>query len=165
MRPASWMASRNFPAAARTVSVVQRQRRVDAGDRQRRSIPAHFADEAFDRLGAGGFAGEIRHVERVEIAGREEPIHGLQPDVVGIDVVRLVPAERLHRGVRLGPDIVGPAVDDGVFAVGLVPDRVNAQAGVTRLENGLELRAALAGKAVAHAEGVFFDVHNGGSKR
>jgi hypothetical protein len=42
---------------------------------------------------------------------------------------------------------------------------MDVQAKLFRLENGLELGAALVGEAVAHAKRVFFDLHAGGDAK
>ena len=48
-------------------------------------------------------ADRVGDVDREEVAGGEEPVDRLEADVVGVDVIRLRPAELLHRGVGGGP--------------------------------------------------------------
>jgi hypothetical protein len=46
-----------------------------------------------------------------------------------------------------------------MLAIGFVPNRVNVDAGFTRIQDSLELGPALMRKPVSGAQGVFFDFH------
>jgi hypothetical protein len=99
-------------------------------------------------------ADEIGDVDGVEVAGGEEAADGFKSDVVGVEEVRQGPVERLDGGIGGDADRGGFGADDVVFAVGLVPDRYDFDAGVEGLEAGLELGFGLMGEAVAGADGV-----------
>jgi len=101
----------------------------------------------------------VRHIQGKEIAPRDKPIDRLQVDVVGIDIIVFVPAKGFDRRIRLFAEGNRLAFDDGVFAKGLVPHRINVEAIRLRLEDRLKLRVTLMSEAIAHSEGVFLDLH------
>ena len=79
--------------------------------------------EGFDCLGCGRLTNEIGHIDGVEVAVRQEASHCFQADMIGIQEVRSHPAEGRHGGIGGGTGGRGLRTDDGVLAVGLVPDR------------------------------------------
>ena len=103
----------------------------------------------------GGFADAVRHVNGEEIRRRDEPIHRFEPDMVGVHMIGIFPAERLHRRIRFGPQAGRLGADEGVLAVGFVPDRNEDRAQFRRLHARVKLRLALMAKTVAHAKGKF----------
>ena len=114
-----------------------------------------FVDKRGDIRGIGGLADVIGDIEGEEIAGRDEAIHRLEVDVVGIQQILARPAEFGHGlvggvagGLRLG-------ADDVVLAVRLVPDRCDVDAEVLGGDEGLELCVRAVGEAVTDSEGVF----------
>ena len=80
--------------------------------------------------------------------------------MVGVDVVGSLKAKRSYRCVGLSPKVIGFAFDDRMLAIGFVPNRVNINAGLARLQNRTKLGPPLTGKSVTRAKGVFFDFHN-----
>src|SRR6516165_3864677 len=114
MRPASCAASKNFPAAPRTAF-------------RNASTPSPSA----------AFAYEIRHVEGKKVACRNKRIDRFQADVVGIDVVGSRESKRSYRCVGLGPNVIGFGFDEGMLTIGFVPDRVNINACIARLQDCL----------------------------
>ena len=104
-----------------------------------------------------GLADGVGDVDRVEVAGREEAVDGLEPNVIGVDVIRLRPAERLDGGVGGGadscPGSLLPTV--GVFAMRLVPHWNDVGAMLRGPYASLELGPGLVGEAVADADRVF----------
>ena len=66
---------------------------------------------------AGGFADAVGHVNREEIRGRDETIHRFEPDVVGVHMVRIFPAECFHRRIGFGAQTGRLGADEGMFAV------------------------------------------------
>ena len=101
----------------------------------------------------GGLADAVRHINREKIRRRNKAIHRFEADMVGVHMIRLLPAERLHSGIRLGPQAGRLGADERVFAVGFVPDGNEFCAEFSRLNAGLQLRPALMSKPVAHAKG------------
>ena len=102
-----------------------------------------------------GLTDRVGHVDRVEVARGQEAIDGFEADVVGVDVVRLLPAERLHRGVGRGPHARRLGADDRVLAVRLVPDRDDLDALLGGQHAGPQLRLRLVREPIADADGVF----------
>ena len=111
--------------------------------------------EGLDRVRGGRLADGVGHVDGVEIAGGEEAVHGFQADVVGVDVVGLLPAQFAHRGVGRRADAAGFGADGRVLAVRLVPDRDDLGALLGGQHAGAQLGLGLVGETVADAEGVF----------
>lgn len=68
------------------------------------------------------------------------------------------PAQCGHSRLRLGEHAGGLGADERVLAIGFVPDGRDVDAGIAGVDDGLKLRLALSGEAVAHAEGVRFDL-------
>src|SRR5262249_52884958 len=87
---------------------------------------------------------------------------GFEPDVVRVNVVGLLPAERLHRGVRGVPYAARLGADDRVLAVGLVPDRYHFDACFRREDARAELRLRLVCEPVADADGALRGGEQGG---
>ena len=75
--------------------------------------------------------------------------------MVGVHVPRFIPAELLDglRGRRADAGRLG--ADDGVFAIGFVPDGCDLDALFGGQDDGLQLGRGLMGEPVAHAEGEF----------
>ncbi len=82
-----------------------------------------------------------------------------QVDVIGIDTVIGLPAERLHGVIRLLAQAVRLGADNLVLAVGLVPDGRNIDPCVPGVHDCLQLGDSLVKKAITHAKAVFFEFH------
>ena len=104
-------------------------------------------------FGARGLAGIICDIKREEITRRNEAIHRVQVDVIGIHKVRRGPIQCLHCRIRLGTQILGLGADEGVLAVRLVPDRMQRHATLCGGLNCGELSLPLVSEAIAHADG------------
>ena len=61
--------------------------------------------------------------------------------MVGVHVIGILPAKRLYRLISFDPQTGRLCADEGVLAVGFVPDRDEDRAEHLRLNAGLELRA------------------------
>ena len=103
-------------------------------------------------------ANGVGHVDRVEVAGRQEPIHRFEADVIGIDMVGLRPAQFHDGGVRGGAGAGRFGADGGVFAVGLVPDWDDLSPLLRGHQAGAQLGPGLTGKPVADAERILFQL-------
>ena len=103
-------------------------------------------------LGLGGFANRIGHVNREEVRWRDETIHRFEPDVVGVHVIRLLPAEFPDCRIRGGAGAGRFGTDDGVLAVGLIPDRNDIHALFCGHHACGQLGPALMCKTVTHAK-------------
>ena len=112
-------------------------------------------DEGLEIGGCGRLADGVGHVDRVEVAGVDEAIHGLEVDVVGVHVVRPFPAQLAHGRIGGGAYAGRFRADDGVFAIRLVPDGNDGCAVLRGHDAGLQLRLGLVREAVADAEGEF----------
>ena len=69
------------------------------------------------------------------------------------------PAQRLHRGIGLGAEVLRLRAHESVLAVRLVPNRMKRHAALGGGLDGGELGLALVGETVAHADcetGKFF---------
>ncbi len=55
--------------------------------------------KALNVAGLRGLADEVGHIEGKKIARRQKTAHRLGGNVVGVAVVRQLPAERLYRGI------------------------------------------------------------------
>ena len=110
------------------------------------------AGKGLHAFGIGGFANRVGHVNREEIRRRDETIHGFEPDVVGVHVIRFLPAERLHRRIRLEAHTGWFGADELVFAIRLVPDGNNIRTKLGGQDARAKLRVALVRKTVAHAK-------------
>jgi len=104
------------------------------------------AGKGLHAFGIGGFANRVGHVNREEIRGRDETIHGFEPDVVGVHVIWFLPAERLYRRIRLGAQTGRFGADELVFAIRLVPDGNNIRAKLGGQDARAKLRVALVRK-------------------
>ncbi len=100
-------------------------------------------------------------IERVEIAGVDEAVHGAEIDVVGVHVVGKGPAERAYRGIGGAADGARFTAHDQVLAIGFIPDRNHVHPAGGSHAAGLELGFGLVGEAVAHTERVFFQRKHG----
>ena len=97
-------------------------------------------NKAFDALGPAGLPMESATSSVKKSERRDETIHGFEPDVVGIHMIGLLPAKRLHRGLRRGAHAGRFGADDSVFAVRFVPDRDNFDALLGSQHARLKLR-------------------------
>ena len=113
-------------------------------------------DKSRHHFGVGGFPNPIRHVNRVKIRMRNVTVHRLQPDMVGVHVIRLLPAHGIHRRLHRRPGVGWLGAHDEVLAVGFVPDRSDVRALLRRQNEGLKLRPRLVGKTVPHPERKLF---------
>src|SRR5262249_9481549 len=89
-----------------------------------------------------------------EIARGQKTIHCAAVNVVGIHVIRLLPAELFHRGLRGAADAVWLRVHDVVFAVGLIPHGHKLDTLPGRLDAGLQLRNSLMREAISDSDGI-----------
>jgi hypothetical protein len=112
-------------------------------------------NESFQAGGVGGFANRVSHVNGVKIGVRDEAIHGFEPDVVGVNVVGFLPAERFDSGIGFGAKTGRLGADEGVFTVGFVPDGNDFRALFGGEDAGAELGFALMGETVAQAKRKF----------
>ena len=80
-------------------------------------------DQGFDRRRVGRLADRVRDVEREKVTRLEVTIDRVKVNVVGINVVRLVPAKFPDGLVRRGPHGGRQGADSEVLAVRLVPSR------------------------------------------
>ena len=138
---------------------------VDAGDAQRPLERGHVAHERRQRGLVGRLADEVGDVERVEVAGGQEAVDRLDADVVGVDVVGVLPAAAPNGLVGLGADVVGRGADEGVLAEGLVPDRHHHHARLLRLLDRAQLRQPFAAEPVADPQRELLDLHQAPFKR
>src|SRR5262245_72649 len=108
--------------------------------------------KAFDCAGIRGFADRIRHVNRVKIRMRDETVHSLQPNMIGIDVIWFLPSKRFDGRIcsRSGGGRFRP--DGRVFAIGLIPDRYDFGAMLGGQNTGSQLGAGLMGESVSYAK-------------
>ena len=74
--------------------------------------------------------------------------------MVGIQKVRLLPAQRLDRGINRRAALGGFGADGDMLAIGFVPNRDDVNAFASGAEAGLQLRLGLPRKPVAHSERV-----------
>ena len=103
-------------------------------------------------FGLGGLANRVGHVNGEEIRIGHEAVHRFEPDVIGVQMIRLFPAEFLDRRVRRGAGDGRLGADDGVFAVGLVPDRNNLDALIGDHDARPQLGLGLMRKTVTQAK-------------
>src|SRR5262252_7261857 len=88
---------------------------------------------------------------------RNETVHCLQPNMIGIDVIWFLPAKRLDRSIRRGAGGGGFGTDGRVFAIGFIPDRNDLGAMLGGQNTGSQLRTGLMGKSVSYAKRIFFE--------
>jgi hypothetical protein len=107
-------------------------------------------------VGRGGrFADAVGDVNRKKIRRRDEAVYRLEPDVVGVHVIRFFPAERRDRGIGFRAQRGWFGANEAVFAVRFVPDRDEFRTELSGLDARRQLRLGLMTKAVAYAEGEF----------
>lgn len=131
------------------------ERMVDVRDGDGADEFGMGVDEGFHVRGDGGFADAVGDVDGEEIGRRDKTIDGFEANVVGIDVVGLFPAEGFDGGVGFGAEARRFGADEGVFAVGFVPDGNEVRAEFGGELAGAELGFSLVSEAVTHAEGEF----------
>ena len=151
-----------FARRALKIGAGDFQRRVEQGKTMRTNQPGALFKKRLHALRACGFAGIIRHIEREEITRRNEAIHRVQVDVIGIHKVRRGPVQCLHGGIRFGTEIGGFRSNEGVLTVRFVPNRVKRH---TAFCSGLDcgkLGLALLGKTIAHADGESWEFFHSG---
>ena len=95
----------------------------------------------------GRLADPIRHINGVEIAGVQEPVDGIEIDVVGVHMILLFPAYFAHcrsaaRTPRLG-------TNDVVLAIRFIPYRHHGDAILGSHPARPQLCARLMGKAIS----------------
>ena len=88
--------------------------------------------ELFDRARGRGFADGLGHVESKEIAERQEPADRAEGNMIGVEIVRVRPAEGFDRAVRRPPRALRLRADRGVLAVRFVPNRYHHAPGFGR---------------------------------
>ena len=106
MRPASWTANRYLRGDCLDRLPRGRERLGDSGDAQPPDQLRMAAHERFHVRRRGGLADGRGDVQRVEIAGIDEAVHGAQVDVIGVHVVGMFPAQfadgRIGGGLHAG---------------------------------------------------------------
>ncbi len=103
----------------------------------------------------GRLTDEVGHIDGEEITRRDKSVNRCNRDVVGIHMVRQLPAKRVHRCVSSLARRKRLRTDDGMFAIRLVPHGYNFNPAGERIEAGLQLRLCLMCKAVAGSNGIF----------
>ena len=98
---------------------------------------------------------EVGDVDCEEIARGDEAIDGFEADVIGVDEVGVLPAERFYCVIGFGADACGLAVDDEMFAVGFIPDGSDLYAELLGFDECGELGFALVSEAVADSHAIF----------
>src|ERR1019366_5054127 len=135
---------------------VDGERLADARDAH---CPLEFRvalDESVDAVRLRRLADGRGYVERVEIAGIDEAVHGAQVDVIGVHVVGLLPARLPHRFIGGGAHAGGLRAHDAVLAIGFVPHGDYGDAAGRRHYASLQLGLGLVRETVSYAEGEFF---------
>lgn len=137
------------------------KRRRDVRDRDR-------SDEFRVRFhkGVRGFRGRwladrVCHVDREKIRVWEETIHGLQADVIRIDMPASRPAASFYGSLSSGQHARRFRADEAVLAIGLIPNRHHFEAILRNEFAGSQLRLRLMRKAVANTDGEFFENEHG----
>ena len=85
---------------------------------------------------------------------RDEPADRIAPDVVGINVVGLLPMQLPDGIVGRRTGTPGLGTDYQVLTIGFVPDGNDRGTAFCRLQASAELGFGLVGKAITNAEGV-----------
>src|SRR5258708_7437666 len=110
-------------------------------------------EKRVDRSSRGRTPDPIGDIQGEEVAGCEEAIDCGQSNMIGVDVVGMLPSQLCDRGVGRGANARWLGSHDIVFAIGLVPHWDYCEAFVGRLHAGLELRRGLMSETVADAKG------------
>ncbi len=97
-------------------------------------------------------------IDGEKIARRDIAVHGFERNVIGVDVMWVLPMERVNCPIRGRAHGAGIGTDDGVLPVGLVPYRNNLYSRAGSQDAGLELRFGLMREAVADSYGIFLRV-------
>ena len=112
--------------------------------------------KAFDAIRLGRLPDCRRHVQRVEIAGVDEAVHGAEIDVIGVHVIRPRPAGLPHRIIGGSTHACGFRTHDAVLAIRFVPDGDHGDAAVRGHRASLQLGLGLMRETVPYADGEFF---------
>src|ERR1017187_8764590 len=107
---------------ARDGLAVEREGFADARDAHGSQEFRMTSGESLDAIRLGRLADGRGYIERVEIAGLDEAIHGAEVDMIGVHVVRVFPARLPHRLFGGGAHAGGLRTHDAVLAIRLVPD-------------------------------------------
>ena len=142
-----------FSRRALQIGAGDFQRRIEQGETMRANQTGALFEKRRQALRARGLSGIIRHIEREEITRREEAIHRVQVDVIGIHKVRRGPIQCLHGGIRFGAETLGFCANKRMLTIRLVPNRVQRHAAFCSGLHGGKLGLALMGKTVTHADG------------
>lgn len=111
--------------------------------------------KCFNGHGLGPFTNEIRDIDRVEVRMRDEPADRIAPDVVGINVVGLLPMQLPDGIVGRRTGTPGLGTDYQVLTIGFVPNRSNFHTGFSCKDAGAQLRSGLVRESVADTYRVF----------
>ena len=146
------MAARNLPHRGGQRGPRDFQRPVEARQRVPADQPLLAGDEAIHAVAARIDADPIGHVEREEIARRQEGIDRFQADVVGVDEIRRGPAAGHYGGAGLGLHVGRATAGDRMLAVRLVPDGRDLDPLAAGQNQRIQLRRPLMAKTIADAE-------------
>src|SRR5579884_3691122 len=111
-----------------------------------------FVDKTPDRSIICRLADEIGDVNGEEIAWTSKSVHRFQIDVVCIDIVGFLPAERSDGFIRGGSRSTGLGADNRVFPVRLIPNRDDLDTLLGRQNAGTQLRFGLMSEPVSYTD-------------
>jgi len=132
---------------------------VDTVEPRRPKQAPVLLNEAVHSARVGRAADEIGDVQREEVARLDERVHVRQPDMVGIDKVRALPATRSDRLVRLPAHVGRLGADDAVLPVRLVPNGRDVQPLLGGLHQSGQLRLTLMAESIPDSKRVFAQIH------
>ena len=110
------------------------------------------ADEGPNVSLVGGLADAVSHVDRKEVTAVQVAVHGVEPNMVGIDEPGMTPVGGCDGGCGRGPHALRGAPDETVLAVRLVPDRSRHHPGCGQLLKGSQLGLGFVGEAVTNTK-------------
>ena len=129
------------------------ERLGDARDPHLADETAVSLHEGIDILRIGRLADIVRHIDREEVGGFDEPVDVVEIDVVGIHEILACVSESLDGRVSFPAGLHRDRIHDLMLTVGLVPHRNEAHSEFFfRLEERSQLGDAFVGEAVADSE-------------
>jgi len=115
----------------------------DADGASELRMPLH---EAVHRFGRSWLADAVRDVDGEEVRARKKAVHRFEADVIRINVPAATPAGRLDGGLCGIEHALRFGTDEGVFAIGFVPDRRHLDAPFGEQLEGAKLGPGLVRK-------------------